>query len=144
MFYKRSFWMEESGESPFWKVLQFIGLPKHLVVSSFDDLRWICKSLVLQRWYMRSLQPVFRHSLQASNSVHSYGFRSGFSTSDIIRLMPGLLSPPRRMKYANAWRQRPPPRRCRALSKHILALQCMMPNTHKSNPIAISTVSPKG
>ena len=80
MFCKRSSWNAGSGDSPLWQVLQCIGLLKHSKVSSFEDLRWICKSPVLQRWYMRSLQPLLRQNMQPSKVVHSYGFRSGFST----------------------------------------------------------------
>ena len=51
-----------------------------------DDLRWICKSPVLQKWYFRSLRPQLRKQLRPSK-VHSYGFRKFTSTSQVIGLV---------------------------------------------------------
>ena len=56
LFVRRASFQKDVG-SPFWLILEFIGLPKAKVLAGFDDFRWICKSPVLQMWYLRALQP---------------------------------------------------------------------------------------
>jgi hypothetical protein len=80
---------EASGESPFWKVLQFLGIPKVKDVRVFGDLRWICKSSILQKWYLRALRPQLRRQIRPS-WVHSYGFKRFCRTSHITSLVRQL------------------------------------------------------
>jgi len=80
----------DDGSSPYWKILQFIGLPKSKTVNEFTDLRWICKSAVLHKLYLRSLRTRIREELRSS-AVHSYGFRRLTSTSDLTALVRDLL-----------------------------------------------------
>ena len=78
-----------SAESPYWKVLEFLGLPKTNFVSEFSQLRWICMSPVLQKWFLRSLRPTLRKEVNHS-TVHAYGFRKGTSTSQVTGLVRQL------------------------------------------------------
>ena len=43
--------LDGESSSPFWKMLEFLGIQKERDVRTFSDLRWICKSPVLQKWY---------------------------------------------------------------------------------------------
>ena len=90
LFKRRARFERSTPSSPFWKILQFIGLPKCKHASDFDSMRWICKSPLLQKWYLRSLQYGIRAQFQASH-VHSYGFRPGISTSNVTGLARELL-----------------------------------------------------
>ena len=89
-FQSRSELVPMSDSSIHWKVLQFIGLPKEKFIKDFTGLRWICKSAVMQKWYLRALRPRLRHQLRPSY-VHSYGFRKQVSTGDVTGLMRELL-----------------------------------------------------
>ena len=42
-------WERISKQSPYWKGLSFIWLPKRSSIKGFNDMRWICKSPVLNR-----------------------------------------------------------------------------------------------
>ena len=88
-FLERSKLNLDSEELPYWKILQFIGLPKTSSTTEFRDLRWICKSFVLQKWYLRSFRPQLRSEIRLS-SVHSYGFRRFTSTSQVTGLVRQL------------------------------------------------------
>ena len=74
LFSERSTLPRDSPSSPFWKTSQFVGLPKTHAVTTFGDFRWICKSAVVQKWFLRTLRPRLRMQMKPS-SVHSYGFR---------------------------------------------------------------------
>ncbi len=71
-------------------MLEFLGLPKELGVRTFDDIRWVCKSPVLQKWYVRSILPRIEASLRPS-WVHSYGFERKSSTTFVCSLVRQLL-----------------------------------------------------
>ena len=47
--FKQRLKLEPAGESPFWTILQFLGIPKCKNVKTFQDLRWICKAPVLEK-----------------------------------------------------------------------------------------------
>ena len=76
--------------SPFWKVLRFIGLPKDKAVEDFKGLRWICKSPVLQKWFLRSVRPRVRQKMLPS-AIHSYGFREKTGAGDLTGLIRQML-----------------------------------------------------
>eukprot|EP00973_Karenia_brevis_P035896 4952642-Karenia_brevis.AAC.1 len=59
------------------------------MVEHFEDFRWICKSAVLQKWFLRSLRPTFRQQIKPSK-VHSYGFRKHTSTAEVTGLVREL------------------------------------------------------
>ena len=80
----------DGGESPFWRLLDFLGIPKVTNVRAFTDLRWICKAASLQKWYIRSLRPLLRQQLRPS-SVHSYGFKPACRTNHLTALVRQLL-----------------------------------------------------
>ena len=71
-------------------MLQFLGIPKARETHSFSDLRWICKSAVLQKWYSRTLLPVVQKQLRPSR-VHAYGFKRGSSTAHVVGLICQLI-----------------------------------------------------
>ena len=82
--------LKACDESPFLRILMFAGIPKTRFVTRFSDLRWIAKTPVLQKWYMRSLRPQYLREVSTS-PVHSYGFKIGFRTEDIGQLIKELL-----------------------------------------------------
>ena len=96
MFSDRFEFKKSSVCSPFWNTLQFVGLPKAKMISDFNDFRWICKSPVLQQWFLRALQYELRSQLRPS-CVHSYGFRRHTCTSDITALFREVFH------YATLW-----------------------------------------
>ncbi len=59
------------------------------MVTDFEGLRWICKSAVLQKWYLRALRPRLRAQLRPCR-VQSYGFRRLTSTADLTGLVREL------------------------------------------------------
>eukprot|EP00959_Pyramimonas_sp_CCMP1952_P200210 4187457-Pyramimonas_sp.AAC.1 len=65
--FRRRLRFEPVGESPFWRILQFLGIPKVHDVRTFKDLRWICKSATLQKWFVRSLRPQLRRQMRPSH-----------------------------------------------------------------------------
>lgn len=65
-------------------------LTKTKAGSDFGSLRWICKSAVLQKWYLRALRPRLRDQLRLS-PMHSYGFRRYTSTAEVTGLVRELL-----------------------------------------------------
>ena len=79
MFAQRARGLGDVPESVFWKILLFAGLPKAKFDGEFSSLRWICKSSVLQKWFLHAVRPRLRKSIRPS-SVHSYGFQEGAST----------------------------------------------------------------
>ena len=87
--FKQRLRFEPAGESPYWKVLQFLGIPKVAGARAFHDLRWICKSAVLQKWYVRTMRPQLRSCLRPS-WVHTYGFKQSCRTSNITALVRQL------------------------------------------------------
>ena len=75
-----------SPSPPFWKILEFIGLPKMKAIRDFNDFRWICKSCVLQKWFLSSCRPRVWSQMRISQ-VHSYGARPDTRTSDLTGLV---------------------------------------------------------
>ena len=55
-----------------------------------DDLRWICKQAVLEKWFMRSLRPQLRKQMLPS-AVHSYGFKPTCRTTYVTGIVRQLL-----------------------------------------------------
>ena len=90
LFKKRNALLDGEASSSFWKMLEFVGLPKSKEVSEFGDLRWICKSAILQKWYMRASLPCLRNALRPSR-VHAYGFKRQSNTSMVCGLIRQLL-----------------------------------------------------
>ncbi|CAK0847987.1 unnamed protein product [Prorocentrum cordatum] len=70
---------EPASQSPYWKILEC--LPKSHRIHELGDMRWIGKSPVLQKWFVRALRPRVRDSCRPSR-VHTYGFKKCFSTAD--------------------------------------------------------------
>ena len=75
--------------SPFWKVLEFIGLPKTSVPTELAHLSWICKSAVLHKGYPHARMTNLSVRMRPT-CVHSYGFRKRTSTSDLTGLVREL------------------------------------------------------
>ena len=59
-------------------------------MSEFLDLRWICKTAVLQRWIMRSVRLQLSRHMKGSH-VHSDGFRKRASASMVVSFVRQLL-----------------------------------------------------
>ena len=89
LFEKRVRFEDGENSSPFWKMLEFVGIPKANRPSRLDQLRWVCKTPVLQKWFMSSLRPVLFRS--RSSKLHSYGFKKKCSTTMVTGLVRQLL-----------------------------------------------------
>jgi hypothetical protein len=87
---KHFHFLDSESSSPYWKMLEFIGIPKVREARTFEDLRWICKSSVLQKWYMHSIRSLLKQSLRAS-WVHSYGFKRHSDTAYVCSLVRQLV-----------------------------------------------------
>ena len=96
LFNRRALMLDGDCSSPFWKMLEFIGIPKSKDPRSFTDIRWICKSAVLQKWYIRSLMPAVHLQLMPSH-VQSYGFKRGCNTMCITGIIREILY------FADVW-----------------------------------------
>ena len=82
--------LDDAGESPHWKILEFFGIPKEKGARQFKHLRWLGKSPVLQKWFVRSLQPALTRQLRPTR-VHAYGFKAGRKVTDITALVRQIL-----------------------------------------------------
>ena len=99
LFERRTRFQRMAPSSAFWKILEFVGLPKSAHPTCFSQLRWICKSAVLQKWYLHTLRPHLRHQLRPS-IIHSYGFRERTSASDLTGMVRELLHVARTWGYS--------------------------------------------
>ena len=90
LFRKRMLFEDGQDSSPYWKILEFVGIPKCKMPRTFGDLRWICKSSVLQKWFMRSLRPALREQVQPSR-VHAFGFKPKSSSVMVTSLVRQIL-----------------------------------------------------
>eukprot|EP00973_Karenia_brevis_P073142 10159766-Karenia_brevis.AAC.1 len=73
-----------------WRTWCLVGLPKIRNPIVFSEFRYICKSPVLQKWYLKSLVEVIQRIRRPSH-VHTYGFRKGRSPMLITELFRQLL-----------------------------------------------------
>lgn len=81
----------ESDEgSPFWRMMQFVGIPKERSVTNFEGFGWIAEASTLQKWYLRTLRPQLRSEIKPS-AVLSFGFKPGMATSDITSIIREFL-----------------------------------------------------
>jgi len=92
LFWERAQFPLAVESSPYWKVVEFLGIPKTESPTCMEvrDLRWICKSAVTQKWYLRALRPNLRMQMHPS-PVHSYGFRKNTCASDVNGLVRELM-----------------------------------------------------
>ena len=82
LFCQRFFDLDEAGPST-WKILEFIGVPKGCNVQTFEEFRWLSKIDCFQKWYIRSLRPMYR-SIFTRIEVDTMGFRPFVSTDDLV------------------------------------------------------------
>ena len=73
-----------------WRVWELVGLPKMKCPNSFDEFRYICKSPVLQKWYLKSIVNAAQRYRKPS-IVQTYGFRKGRGPMLITELVRHLL-----------------------------------------------------
>ena len=73
-----------------WRTWELVGIPKITQPVSFGDFRYICKSAVLQKWYLKTLTDVALKYRKPSN-VCTYGFRQGIGPMFITELLRRLL-----------------------------------------------------
>jgi hypothetical protein len=78
------------GEPPFWKLIDYIGLPKTSRADSLDLYRWIGKLDCFSKWYLRSLLPSVRARLRPA-VLCSFGFKPGLCCDDLVSILRQVL-----------------------------------------------------
>jgi hypothetical protein len=73
-----------------WRTWCLMGLPKTRTPVEFGEFRYICKSPVLQKWYLKSIVEVMQRTRTPSR-VNTYGFRKGRGPMLITELLRRLL-----------------------------------------------------
>eukprot|EP00959_Pyramimonas_sp_CCMP1952_P323177 6762694-Pyramimonas_sp.AAC.1 len=90
LFQKRASFNSGNEQSDYWRLLEFVGIPKSKAVTHLEQFRWIAKLSNMLKWYMLTLRPSLRGQIRAT-AVHTYGFKRGFRTSDITALMQQMI-----------------------------------------------------
>lgn len=57
-----------------WKLLELAGIPKEASANYWNDFRWVGKISLMQKWFMRSVKPIYTQQF-VSSPVFSSGFK---------------------------------------------------------------------
>ena len=82
LFQSRLSWSTDE-DSPHWRIIEFVGVPKEKFIQRFTQFRWIGVTATLQKWYMRTLRPSIAEEGRAS-SVNTYAFKRGKCVEDVV------------------------------------------------------------
>ena len=69
-----------------WKHLQYCGIPKEGKITDIPSMRWIGKSAVVLKWYLRAVLNLCETKAKPCSAI-TVGFRKGAMVEDIIGLL---------------------------------------------------------
>eukprot|EP00974_Lingulodinium_polyedra_P004278 402124-Lingulodinium_polyedra.AAC.1 len=69
-----------------WRTLILCGIPKAKLIEAFGDMRWICKTPCMQKWYLAPLTRVMNRYLTPC-PVHALGFKKGMRVDYVIEII---------------------------------------------------------
>ena len=69
-----------------WRLWLLVGIPQILEPETFAGFRFLCKSSIFQKWYLKNIITVVRKDRLASN-VCRFGFRNGLGTMHVTEML---------------------------------------------------------
>ena len=72
-----------------WRIIEFVGFPKTTLVQRLSQFRWIGLTPTLQKWYCRSLRPLYVP--KTASVVCTFGFKSGMCVEFVVGLIREMI-----------------------------------------------------